>query len=711
MGCGWAFGLAMLLVPGSASAQAPLFLIDGDTEVASVEVVFEESRTLDLGAIRNRIALQGPGVGDRIRSAFDVLPLVETPEPHPFSPLEMGRDAKRIEQYYADQGFLDTRVEYEVRLDTASNAVDVTYRVHEGRPLLLDSLTVAPAPGTDSLAPRLRDEWARFRQGLRREEGVRLGEVVRLQLRSHAGEWLRDRGYPWATVTDSLEVDTADASAHLHLSYETGPLAVVDSVRIEGLESLSYRTVRREIPFRPGDEYSASRAVEGQQQVFGLGLVRLALLDVAPDQPRDSTVSLRLRLEEGQTRLIAGQLGYATERGVVVEGEWEHRDFLGAARTLTLAPVANTGWLAATREVDRRLGFSATLRQPYLFNYRVSGSNRPFVEYRDDTRDESVTWGDETTILYERGALKRASASLTVSARRVLEAPALTVRGDVPDTSLLSTLPVDIGTVQSTRLGIDWVFGEVDDPLAPREGFIARLGGEVAGPAAVSEVEYTRLEGQLTGLLKLGSRVGLVARVSAGRLLPRGQSLPDGPEEFLPTLLELRNAVFTAGGTGDVRGWGAGLLGPKTPDLRIVRDGDELRVSADRYVVLTGLARTTASLEFRLPFPFLGPRHATHLFLDAGRIWNPDDRFRDLELPPDPLAQEKFFYGTGLGVSFGTLVGPIRLDLGYKLNPSPLDVRDPGDVARALVTGRPVLSVPADQGMRWHLHLSVGRGF
>jgi outer membrane protein insertion porin family len=267
-----------------------------------------------------------------------------------------------------------------------------------------------------------------------------------------------------------------------------------------------------------------------------------------------------------------------------------------------------------------------------------------------------------------------------------------------------------VSNVRTHRIGLSAVYGEVDDPMDPRRGYIARAAVEVAGPEGLSDVQYGRVDGSLAGFLPLGSRVGLVARASGGRLLPWGASVPQGPDDLLPVLIRLRDAVFTAGGTGDVRGWGAGLLGPKVPDLRVVDRGDTVQVSADRWLVLEGLARATGSLELRLPFPFLGPEHGTHLFIDAGRIWNPDDRFfSDPGRPGDPLGQDGVFYGAGFGVEFGTLVGPLRIDLGYKLNPSPLDLRDPEGVARALLTGRPISTVPADPLRRWQLHLAIGR--
>ncbi|MEK9505107.1 BamA/OMP85 family outer membrane protein [Gaopeijia maritima] len=701
--------LLTLAAPPQLRAQAPLFLIDADTRVSSVTLEFPESRTLDPKMIRQRVALRGPTFAERLQGALDVLPFVGSPSLQPFVPLELARDAARIERYYRDNGFLGPDTEYEVQLDTTSNRVRVTYLVHEGRPILVDTVVVVPGPETTPLDSTLNAEWARFLNSLRGEHGSRLGEVDRVRLRSRPLDWLRTRGYAFAQVRDTVQVDTATASARVEIRYDPGPRARVDSIVVEGREALEYNTVVREIPLKPGDWFNVGRMAEGQRQVFGLDLVRLALFDVAPDQPRDSTVTLRLRLQEGRRRAIGGETGYATERGAVAEARWEHRDFLGGARTFTVSGVANTGWLAATDEVDRRFGASVSLRQPWLLDHRLSGTLRPFVEYRDDTRDESRSFGADLSLLFERGSLDRASVTYTISTRQIIDAPTLAVRGDTPDTLLLSALPVDVGDVHTSRIGLDLVYGEVDDPVGPREGYIARLGTEIAGPEGLSNVQYGRIDGSLTGFWPVNSSIGLVARLSGGRLFPWGESVPGDSDDILVQLLRLRDAVFTAGGTGDVRGWGTGQLGPKVPDLRLVEQGDSVVASADRWLVLAGLARVTGSLEVRLPFPGLGPDHGTHLFLDAGRVWTSDDRFLDPALPRDPLDQERVFYGAGAGVEFGTLVGPLRIDVGYKLNPSPLDLRDPDAVAKALVAGEPIQSVPTSSLARWHLHIAVGR--
>jgi outer membrane protein assembly factor BamA len=310
--------LALMLacvMPVPLAAQAPLFLVDSETRVSSINLSFPDGETLDRDAIRLRIGLTEPGLLAAIQAIFDFLPLIGPPAPHPFSPLELGRDAVRIERFYEENGFLETDVEYEVRLDTTSNSVDVTFRVHEGRSITLDSVDLVVLPEPAAVDTSLARQWESFTRSIHGERGIRMTHVDRVRIRSRPLEWLRGNGYAFADVRDSLLVDSAAASAELWLRVDPGPRARVDSIAIEGNESLGYNTVRREIPIRIGDWYSASRVAEGQRQVFGLGLTRLALFDIADDQPRDSTVRLQMRVEEGRPRAISGELGYATERG------------------------------------------------------------------------------------------------------------------------------------------------------------------------------------------------------------------------------------------------------------------------------------------------------------------------------------------------------------------------------------------------------------
>jgi outer membrane protein assembly factor BamA len=137
------------------------------------------------------------------------------------------------------------------------------------------------------------------------------------------------------------------------------------------------------------------------------------------------------------------------------------------------------------------------------------------------------------------------------------------------------------------------------------------------------------------------------------------------------------------------------------------RDGVTATI-AERYAPVGGLARLLGSAEVQLPLPGLSDAWQSFLFLDAGRIWTPDDRFA---LNAGELDQDDYFTSVGAGIGYETVVGAIQFAVGYKLNPSELDVRSPQGVLEALEQGRPLSSVPTESRRRLHLHFSIGSSF
>jgi outer membrane protein assembly factor BamA len=224
----------------------------------------------------------------------------------------------------------------------------------------------------------------------------------------------------------------------------------------------------------------------------------------------------------------------------------------------------------------------------------------------------------------------------------------------------------------------------------------------------MNSVEYLRLDAAGSVLLPLLPGVAVRLRAAAGRIFPFGKGLPGNDGSPLAAFLAFRDVSFTAGGPTDVRGWSTGLLGPKFPDIRASVNGTDTTFTTEGYTPVMGLARVSLSAEVRTPMPFLGDPWGWLMMLDGARVWTPDPAFGSAE---DPLGEQRFFSSLAGGIEYGTPVGSLRVTLGYKLNPSPLDVRPPEDVLRVLAENRPVEDVPADNSMRWQLHLALLVGF
>ena len=737
--------LASCLWAGAAAAQTPLYLVNDRTEIRSIEFKFAGSQTFEPTLLEEQIALTDMGgllgsVGCKRGSRF--IPFIPAVGTHPFSPIEMQKDVVRLERFYNRNGFLFPEVDWLVRLDSAANTVRLVYTIEEGPPLLLEGLVfVGPddEPAVGLFPPSLRDDWRAFRDEIALRQGTRLDDFTLLQLENQTLGWVRDQGYAFADVIAVSQVDSLRNRADVVIGINPGPRGRISEIQVEGAESVSPTVVRRELPFRVGDRFSASKLIEGQREVFGLNLFQIALADVPEEQPEDSTVVVRLRVREGDPRIITAQSGYLSEAGATGQAQWTHRNFFGGARTFTASPLANTGFGSFVTNPSVLYRASVSLRQPYFFNRRLALLGSPFAEYRDDEFEKSTSFGGNATLLYELEQLKTASLQSGFETRNVERFRFGTT--DANATSFIDSLQaeaIDLGRINRNTLGLTATYGNVDNALDPRLGYILRPSLEVAGPPSFSDVEYGRASLTATGFYPLTDRIGLLARVTGGQLLPYGASLPP-PGVGFNALLRLRSSVFLGGGTADVRGWGNGLLGPKVLDL-IESTSDATgadTLTATRYFPLGGLSKLAGTVEARLPFPGLGPTWGTFVFFDIGRVWTGNERFALTESAVAFILEEsygdpeQFFYSVGGGFSFATPVGALRFAVGYKLNPSFFDLRSPQAIATQLdkavrdfgsdVTREQleaaVRSTPTNsfwgipESNRIHLHLTIGQTF
>lgn len=730
-----ASGPAVAQVPGEQGAdegepERSFFLYDDETIVASVDFRFVGTEALGTERLQEVIAYDGPGALAGLRNALDPLPFISAPEFDRFSPLTLQRDVVRMRRAYGSAGYPNADIDYEVSFDEDDNAVSITFVVDEGEPIRLgevalqvvDEVEAPLAPSETgrarsdsvgaertfvqgsvggppaSLPQELRPAWEELVAELSELEGRVLGDGLRLRLDDRTTDWLQWHGYPWGNAQVTAP-DTLDHRAQVVVSLTPGPRARVDSIVVEGNVRLSQHVIRREIPFEAGEGYDSRAVTRAEQEIFELSLVHRALGDV-PAQAPDSTVTVRFRVNESQPRIVWARAGWRSASGIAGEAHWTHRDFFGGARTFTASVNAETGLAALEVTRSRTIGASLLVRQPYVWHRSVSASIGPFVQFRDDFRDRSLLYGVETTVLYQHAPLETFSLQHELSRTRVDDAFQLLPIGRLAAEGDTAFAPVFVKSV--FRIGA--MYGKLDDRLSPRSGFFVEPTAEFTGPPGVSDVDFVRLAVDALLAVPVTEEIAVFFMGAAGRLFPFGDSDPERGDEATRVFAGLRDALFTAGGTSDLRGWGRGLAGPKIPDVSVAPDGT---VRAERYVPVGGLATVTGGFEVELPFPMLPDEHRTFAFFDAGRVWSPGNALE----PGDPeLAVAPWLYSLGGGMQFSTIAGPIRIGVGYKLNPTPIDLLSPAEVASALAAGQGLGGIERDPSRRWHFLLSIGRG-
>lgn len=724
------------IAPAGAQDDVPLTFVNENTSVRSVNFQAEDGLIYEPNLLQEQIATLPPPSGLIHLATTQVARFFRTYQPgtYPFSPFELEKDVVRLRRFYARNGFPRAAVDYTARLDTSANDIRITFEIAKGPPLLISEVEFA-GPGnasvTDQLSPDLARPWTTFQQRVQLQEGQRLDENSLLRLQREVRNWLRNRGYPFVNAGAERYVDSLALEARVRLKVLAGPRARVDAIDFEGLETLSESMLRRELPFSEGDLFEAAKLETGQQNLFGLGLFQLALVEAASDQPRDSTVTIKVRVREGEPRALTGFFGYYSYGGFTVRGGWTHRNFIGGARTFNVTLEARSGILGTNAVRGQPITdyqASLSLRQPYVFTPNLSLTASPNLRFRDDEIEQSRQLSLSTSLLYERAPFQ--TASLAASLRRSTVFPEEGLVFPLYSSGGIALRDSTNITTTTTTLSLGATFGLVDDAVQPTQGLILRPGAAAAGLLPGSDFEYVRLRLAATGLLPLTNRIGLTTRLTGGFFRPFGGTTPDS----LLTYTLLRDQFFYAGGTDDVRGWPERSLGPKIFNLIAIREdeteppqpSDELEVFG--YLPLGGHAKASGSLQLNLPLPGFGSQWASNVFVDAGRIFRPnrtyvDDLFSNPDSPEQARAFERlrplfnepstFRVGVGGGIQYLTPIGFVGISMGVKVNPSFLDARSPEDLLdlyqRAL-NGDPLDDIPGGSlSRRLQLHFAIGQ--
>jgi outer membrane protein insertion porin family/translocation and assembly module TamA len=409
----------------------------------------------------------------------------------------------------------------------------------------------------------------------------------------------------------------------------------VHSIHLSGLDRVAPEVALRELAIESGEPLTSSAIVETERRLMGTGLFRSAVVGRSADgvgggpenERAEGAVDLVIRLEEALPRSFRASVGYGSEDGPRGEVGLVWRNFLGDGRRLGLRAFASL--------LD--LGIEGSLGEPYLLGPRTRG-------------DLGVSALRQTRPGYE-AFVTGASAIATFVPDRY--GPWSFSVGPGYELSEIRDFSVEVGeslrgprdaTIVNTFGAIR--YERVDDRLDPRDGFRAELANELGSRGFGSDLDYHLWSLDLRGYLGVGPLV-LATRAAATTLDPISGGRADVP---------LTRRLYS-GGTNSVRGFGFQKLGPE--------DASNDPVG--------GLSRLEVGTELRWRF---WRRFSLVGFVDAGDVRSGTWKFRPGELRAS----------AGPGLRFDTPVGPLRLDMGFLLNP-PRDT-DP-----------------------WRIHLSVGHAF
>ena len=578
-------------------------------------------------------------------------------------------DVATLAEQYRRRGYTQVRVEPTSvpHAGTASPvSVDVRLTVTEGPRTAVGVITVSGQTAVDEAT-------------LRAAITSRAGEPYYQQKvgLDHDGMLLvlLNRGYPSAAIDVRVTFTPDRSSAAVAFVVAEGPQVFVEHVLIVGNVKTSTETIRREIILQPGAPLSYAELTESQRRISGLGLfrrVRITELDHGEPNRRDllvtveeapaTTVGYGGGVEGGQRLRRVEPGGAATEvfeiapRGFV---EYARRNLFGRNQSVNLFARASLRTKASTTEVaageDEPSGYTlrdyrvlSTFRSPRIFRSKNDLVVTGFLEQGLRSSFNFTRRGARVELA------RRLTREVSVSGRYVIERSKLfEERLDPEDKPLIDRL---FPQVRLSTLSGALIRDTRDDLLAPTRGALIGWDNDLAARAIGSEVGfvksfaqgffYRRLPGRRAVVFAAGGRLGLARGFDreVAQVDENGEPVlgPDG-EPVVDVISDLpASERFFAGGDTSVRGYALDRLG--TP------------ATIDRNGFPTG-GNAVFILNAELRVPVVGGLGAVG-FMDAGNVFNRVSDFAFGAIKPT----------AGVGLRYLSPIGPIRVDVGFKLD-------------------------------------------
>jgi outer membrane protein insertion porin family len=623
-----------------------------------------------------------------------------------FSPSLLDSDIKGLQELYRANGFQN--------VDIKGTAKDDYQGEHN---LLAVFVTVVEGPqtlvGTSQFVGNRSIPETDLRNQITSTEGQPYSEYNLSNDRDLVLTEYQNRGYPDARLEVSAK--PAGEPNHMDVVFEVreGEKVIVDRVLISGMETTRPKVVNREVKINSGDALSQRDLYSTQQKLYDLGI--FSQVDVALQDPdgHEQNKNVLVDMREAPRYVFNYGIGFEVQTGQ--PGTTGSQGQTGAGPRVSF-DVTRLNFLGLNHSIVFKSNLG-NLQQRALLSYEAprfldnEKLRLTFTAFYDKTLDVTTFTSrriEESAQLEQK--LNRVSTYLYRFSYRQVQAVDIASNFDRNNIPLLSE-PTRVGGP-----GLVYLRDKRDSPIEPTKGNNTSFDVSWASRFFASEADFTRVLIQNATYHAIGRKGMVFARSTRigfeetfhNTVLPKANR--DIATGFVP--IPLPERLF-AGGANSHRGFAINQAGP--------RDFGSGQPSGGSALFLN-------SMELRLPpvnWPYVGENLSFVIFNDLGNVFDtPRHLFdglgrlhetgvadcRSTTIPTaatptrSPCDFNYLAAALGTGLHYKTPIGPVRIDLGYNLNPAIYPVRD--------FTGANNAVAPhIERVRRFNIFFSIGQTF
>jgi outer membrane protein insertion porin family len=541
-----------------------------------------------------------------------------------YSKQKLSGDIESLKSFYLNRGYLEFQVEStQVSITPDKKDIFITINITEGEKYIVSNVKLE---GEMFGRPEELKTLVQLKSG-EIYSGEKLADSVK-----KISERLGNFGYAFANVNANPEINRERKEVAFTVLIDPGKRVYVRRINISGNTLTRDEVIRREMRQFEDSWYDGEKIKLSRERIERLSYFKETNIETPEVPGITDQVDVNLSVVEKPTGNVMVGAGYSSSEKLTLSGSIQQANAFGSGRMLGLE--LNTSALNRTIAVSQM--------DPYFTD---DGVSRSYEIYYRTARPPLLNFGDYN--VRSAGANIKFGVPFTeldtiffgIGIERTKLQTYFNIPGYNNSPQLYLTYAESFGdgmnaTTMSFPLTVAWQRDNRDSAITPSTGRYQRANLELA---PVGDLRYYRAiyQHQYYKPIFRTLTLALNGEVDYGRGL--------GSKPY-PVFKN-----FYAGGIGSVRGFDTSSLGPKAAN------GDPLG----------GTTRIIANAELQFPFPGSGNDRSLRwfAFFDIGNVFSEGEKisFGDLR------------YSSGVGISWISPIGPLKLSYGAPLKVKPDD--------------------------------------
>ena len=533
-----------------------------------------------------------------------------------YSKQKLTADLETLKSFYMNKGYLEFSIDStQVSISPDKQDIYITVNVTEGEKYTISDVKLAGELQVpqEELLPLLK---------------IAKDDVFNRQLVTESSKAISDKlgneGYAFSNVNAIPDIDKVNHTAAFTFFVDPGKRVYVRRINLTGNTRTRDSVLRREMRQLESSWYASDKIARSKERLERLQYFDNVDIETPAVPGTTDQVDLNINVAEKSTGSVQFGAGLSSNEGVVLGITVNQQNFLGTGNRV--AAQINTGRVNKT--------YSLSFTDPY---FTPDGISRGFDVYRRDVNTQSLNIGTYNSSSYGAGV----RFGLPLSERDFFSAG---LTADSTKIDLSSNSPKQYldfcgnnsgCTNSSLQLSLGWTHDSRDNTLFPNKGVLQRLTAEASVPGL--DLQFYKLEYKHAWYKDVFKDTTLLLN---GELGYAGSYGGDKYPFF-------KN--FYVGGVNSVRGYNNGAIGPRDIDT-----------NTKQSFAIGGTRRVLANAELFIPVPLLKNSSQFRLsaFFDAGNVYAENES----------LSLGELRYSTGLGVSWFSPFGPLKLVFAKALN-------------------------------------------